>query len=45
MLIHQVKKSTILILAITTMMIITTIGGSFVKLITFKIKIIIEVNI
>lgn len=36
MLIHQVKKSPILILAITTMMIITTIGGSFVKLITFK---------
>lgn len=34
MLIHQVKKSSILILAITTMIIITTIGGSFVKLLT-----------
>ncbi|BCZ45611.1 ABC transporter permease [Clostridium gelidum] len=36
MLIPQVKKNSILILAITTMIIITTIGGSFVKLITFN---------
>ncbi|NFG25269.1 FtsX-like permease family protein [Clostridium botulinum] len=36
MLIHQVKKSSILILAITTMIIITTLGGSLVKLITIN---------
>ncbi|MDU1117055.1 MAG: FtsX-like permease family protein [Clostridium butyricum] len=36
MLIHQVKKSSILILAITTMIIITTIGGSLVKVLTIN---------
>ncbi|MDR5588109.1 ABC transporter permease [Clostridium aquiflavi] len=36
MLIPQVKKNSILILAITTMIVITSIGGSFVKLITLN---------